>query len=141
MDDTDERLIALLRRDARASIKALAADLGLGRAAVAARLERLRRDGPIRGFTVVLDGEIDPHPVRGMMTLRIEGRGAEEVIGALDRMPEVRTIHTTNGRWDLICELGTDSLPALDAVLRRIRTLRGVANSETSLYLTTRRTA
>jgi DNA-binding Lrp family transcriptional regulator len=141
MDDTDGRLIALLRRDARMPVAKLAQELGLGRAAVARRLERLRREGPITGFTIVLEHETAPAPVRGVTLIGVEGRGTSEVIDALDRMPEVRTIHTTNGRWDLVCELATETLADLDAVLRRIRVLRGIANSETSLYLTTRRSS
>ena len=139
MDDTDGRLVALLRRDGRMPIAKLVQELGLGRAAVAKRLDRLRREGPVTGFTVVLEHEVAPAPVRGVTLIGVEGRGTSEVIDALDRMPEVRTIHTTNGRWDLVCELATDTLADLDAVLRRIRIVRGIATSETSLYLTTRR--
>ncbi|MBM2577555.1 Lrp/AsnC family transcriptional regulator [Jannaschia sp. Os4] len=141
MDDTDARMIALLRRDGRIPVAKLAAEIGLGRAATAARLERLRREGPITGFTAVLAEDVAPLPVQGVMTLSIEGPRTAEVVSALDRLPEVRTIHTTNGRWDLVCELGCRSLADLDAALRRIRLIRGVANSETSLYLTTKRSS
>ena len=51
----------------------------------------------------------------------------------------MRAIHTTNGRWDLIVELGTETLEDLDAALSRIRKLDGVATSETSLLLATRK--
>ncbi|TIV90018.1 MAG: Lrp/AsnC family transcriptional regulator, partial [Mesorhizobium sp.] len=48
--------------------------------------------------------------------------------------------HTTNGRWDLVVELGTASLTDFDAVLRRIRLIPGITGSETSLLLATPRT-
>jgi DNA-binding Lrp family transcriptional regulator len=141
MDDTDRRLIALLRHDGRAPVAKLSAELGLGRAAVAARLARLRRDGPIEGFTVVLRDAAAPAAVRGIVMLELEGRALAEVATALDRMPEVRAIHTTAGRWGLICELGTDGLEAFDELLWRIGRLRGVVATETNLYLTTKRSA
>ena len=53
-------------------------------------------------------------------------------------MSEVRAVHSTNGRWDMIVEIGTGSLEALDIVLTRIRKLEGVSTSETNLLLTTR---
>ena len=47
----------------------------------------------------------------------------------------VAAIHTTNGRWDLVLELRTQSLEAFDQALRRIRQIKGIAASETSLLL------
>lgn len=139
MDDVDRKIVALLRRDARMSVVALSQRLKLGRAAVATRLDRMVRRGPITGFTVLLEGEAEAMPVCGMLTVEIEGKGTAAVIDTLDRLVEIRAIHTTNGRWDLVCEVATTSLPALDALLQRVRMIPGVSNSETSLYLRTRR--
>jgi len=51
----------------------------------------------------------------------------------------VQAVHTTNGKWDLIAEIGTATLPELDEVIARIRSLEGVTTSETNLLLTTRK--
>ncbi|GHF58364.1 Lrp/AsnC family transcriptional regulator [Seohaeicola zhoushanensis] len=141
MDKTDERLIAALKRDARAALSDLAAELGLSRTTVRARLDRLRQRGEILGFSVVLKQDIRSDPVRGLMMIGIEGRGTERVIRALSGMAEVRGVHSTNGRWDVIAEIGAETLEALDAVLARIRLLDGVATSETSLLLSTRKSS
>lgn len=139
MDDLDIQLISALRRNGRASVSELSAKLGVTRATVRARLDKLVGSGEILGFTAVLKGDITERPVRGVMLIEIAGKGTDRVIGILDGMPEVQAIHTTNGRWDLIIEIGTETLADLDAVLRRIRLINGIANSETSLYLATRR--
>ena len=139
MDDTDHRLIAALRRDARASLSDLAAGLGLSRTTVRARLDRLRRTGEILGFSVVLKSDVARDAVRALTLIGIEGRGADRVMRTLSGYPEVRALHATNGRWDVIAELGTPDLGALDAVLSRIRKLDGVATSETSILLATRK--
>ncbi|MFC6686925.1 Lrp/AsnC family transcriptional regulator [Jhaorihella thermophila] len=139
MDKTDERLIAALRHDARASLSDLAAQLGLSRTTVRARLEKLIRTGDIVGFTVVLKEDTIRDPVRGLMMIGIEGRGAGRITRQLQGMREVRAIHTTNGRWDLIVELGTETLEDLDAALARIRSLEGVSTSETNLLLATKK--
>ena len=140
MDKTDEKLIAALRRNARASLSDLAYELGLSRTTVRVRLEKLQRDGDILGFSVVLREDTLRDPIRGLMMLGIEGRGTKRIERQLQGLSEVRAVHSTNGRWDLIVELGTDTLEALDAALTRIRTFDGVSTSETSILLSTRKT-
>jgi DNA-binding Lrp family transcriptional regulator len=140
MDSLDEKLVTLLRHDGRRSISDLAIDLGVSRATVRARMERLERSGDIVGYTVILRADAVDQRVRGIMTVEIEGHAADRVIRALGGFPEVSTIHTTNGRWDLVVELGTASLTEFDAVLRRIRLIPGITGSETSLLLATPRT-
>ena len=139
MDDTDQRLIAALRHDARASLSDLALLLGISRTTVRQRIERLRANGTIIGFTVVLREDTVRDPVRGLMMIGIEGRGADRINRQLSGLPEVRAIHGTNGRWDIIAELGTRSLEEMDNVLNRIRRFDGVVTSETSLLLSTRK--
>jgi DNA-binding Lrp family transcriptional regulator len=139
MDSTDEALIAALRHNARASLAELSAELGLSRATVRVRLEKLQARGEILGFTVVTRADVARDPVRALMMIGIEGRGADRIQRQLGQMAEVRAVHATNGRWDVVAELGTPSLEALDAVLSRIRRLEGVAASETSLLLATRK--
>ena len=137
MDATDQKLVSMLRHDARASLSDLAIGLGVSRTTVRARIERLRDRGEIVGFTVVLRGDVARDPVRGLMMLGIEGRGTERILRQLGGLSAVRAMHTTNGRWDVIVEVGTDTLEALDRVLSQIRCFDGIASSETSLLLNT----
>jgi DNA-binding Lrp family transcriptional regulator len=139
MDDLDQKLIAALRRDGRASLSELSSTLGLSRATVRARMDRLIAKGEIQGFSVVTRGDVTAMPVRGLMMIGIEGRGAERITARLSGLPEVLAVHSTNGRWDLIAEIGARTLEEFDAVLFRIRGFEGVTASETSLMLTTRR--
>ncbi|WP_415403130.1 Lrp/AsnC family transcriptional regulator [Tateyamaria sp. SN3-11] len=141
MDDTDNRLVSALRHDARASLSDLSLRLGLSRTTVRARIEKLQARGDILGFTVVLREDALRDPVRGLMMIAIEGRGTERIIRQLQGMTELRAVHSTNGRWDVIVEIGTDTLESFDAVLFRIRRLDGVVASETSLLLSTRKSA
>lgn len=137
MDDTDHALLAELRRDARLPISDLAARLGVSRATIRARIERLQTAGTIRGFTVITRESETGDAVRGLTMLSIEGAGMARLVHRLRGLPEVRRIHSTNGKWDLIVELGTGSLPEFDRVLSRIREMPGVTASETSLLLST----
>jgi DNA-binding Lrp family transcriptional regulator len=139
MDALDQKLIALLRHNARRSVSDLAVNLGVSRATVKARMERLEKSGDIVGYTVILRADAVDQRIRGVMMIEIEGHAADRVVRALGGFSEVSTIHTTNGRWDLVVELGTAGLTEFDAVLRRIRLIPGITGSETSLLLATPR--
>lgn len=139
MDDMDRRLIGLLRKDGRASYLELAADLGVTRSTVRSRLERLRASGEIIGFTVQTRADVTPDPVRGLMMLAVTGRGTEKVMRQLTGMPQVQTVYSTNGTWDIIAEIGTETLEEFDKVLFAIRRFESVSRSETNLLLSARR--
>lgn len=139
MDEMDGRLIAALKRNGRASLSELADRLGVTRSTVRVRLDKLVQGGEIAGFTVLTRSDVRPDPVRGLMMLEIAGRGAEKTMQQLHRMPQVKAVHSTNGTWDLIAEIGTETLEHFDQVLFAIRRLDGVTRSETNLLLSTRR--
>jgi DNA-binding Lrp family transcriptional regulator len=66
-----------------------------------------------------------------------EEEHATAVLKALRGIPEVQALHTTNGRWDIVVELGVDSLETFDQAPQRVRLIKGISNSETSLLLST----
>ncbi len=138
VDELDNRLLAALQRDARASLSELAQSLGVTRTTIRSRLQRLKQSGEIVGFTVLTRQGVTESPVRGLMMLGIEGRGTERIMSRIAAMQEVRAVHSTNGSWDLIAEIGTETLAELDKVLFQIRRMEGVTRSETNLLLSTR---
>lgn len=137
MDDTDRELIALLREDARASVASLAKRLRVARGTVQNRIAKLEASGTIVGYTVRLKPDAEAQRIAALMSIAVEGNRGEAVLRALRGDPAVQTLHTTNGRWDIVAELRADDLPAFDAVLGRIRQVPGIAQTETSLLLST----
>ncbi|MGH6957031.1 MAG: Lrp/AsnC family transcriptional regulator [Caulobacteraceae bacterium] len=137
MDETDRRLIALLRADSRTPAAGLAKALKVSRGTVQNRIARLRAQGVILGFTLRLPPDAEAHRVRAVMTLAVEGERSAAVAAALKGFPEVVALHATNGRWDLVAELNAESLAAFSRALDQIRQIRGIAASETSLLLET----
>jgi DNA-binding Lrp family transcriptional regulator len=137
MDDVDQQLIGLLRDDARASLVSLAKALRVSRATVQNRISRLEANGTIVGYTVRLKPEAQAHRIRALTTIAVEGNRGDAVIRALRGDPAVQTLHTTNGRWDIVAELRAESLEEFDRVLGRIRLVDGIASTETSLLLST----
>lgn len=136
LDDLDRRLIFELRGDGRATVSALAAALQVSRGTVQARLERLLRDRVIRRFTIEVGPGAEEDIVRAITSIQLSGSNARPVTRRLTSMSQVRALHTTIGNWDLVAEISATSLVALDATLSEIRSLAGVANTETSILLT-----
>lgn len=137
MDDTDRRLLALLRADGRASVASLAKALKVARGTVQNRMARLEREGTITGYTVRLRPDVEERRIAALTTIAVEGNRVESVLRVLRGDPAVQALHTTNGRWDIVAELRADSLEAFDGVLGRIRQVDGIASTETSLLLST----
>ena len=134
-DDLDRKLISVLREDGRAPISKLGTILGVSRATVQSRLDRLIDTGAILGFTVRFRRDHDARAVRAIMMIEVTGKSTAAVIRQLRGLPELYSLHTTNGTWDLVAEIRADSLTDFDRVLREVRTIDGVLNSETSILL------
>lgn len=139
MDATDQQLISLLRKDARTSVATLAHKLGVSRGTVTNRVTKLEDAGIIVGYTVRLRPDAQPSEISAWMSIAVEGNETRSVIGSLLGEPGVATLHDTNGRWDLLAELRAANLSELSQVLERIRLIRGISNTETSIHLETYR--
>lgn len=136
-DDLDRRLIALLRNDGRASLSKLADKLKVSRGTVQNRLDRLESSGNLLGFTVRVREESGLNSIRAIMMIEVVGKSTSQVIRLLGGFPELIAVHTTNGAWDLVAEIQVGSLADFDVVLRDIRVIDGILNSETSILLST----
>lgn len=135
IDDLDRRLISALRSDGRAPISKLAGLLKVSRATVENRLNRLQAGGAILGFTLRFREDYDLEGVRAIMSIEVAGKSTSAVIKSLRGIPEIHALHTTNGAWDLVAEIRAAGLGDFDRVLREVRDIDGVLNSETSLLL------
>ena len=139
MDALDQQLIALLRKDARTNVAALAKKLDVSRGTVTNRIARLEASGVIVGYTVRLRPDAEPSEITAWMSVAVEGNQTRAVIASLLGEPGVAELHDTNGRWDLLAGLRATSLTELSQVLERIRLIRGISSTETSLHLATYR--
>jgi DNA-binding Lrp family transcriptional regulator len=140
LDDLDYRLISLLRANARVPIAKLASDLKVSRATAKARVDRLVEGGVIAGFTVVM-ATAPSQGIRAICMVEVDGKHEAAVMKRLLGMPEVRQLHNTNGRWDMVAELEAPDVGAFDDLLRNIRQIDGIASTDTSILLKARRSA
>lgn len=135
MDALDQQLIGLLRSNARLSVADLAHKLKVSRGTVNNRMTRLEDDGVIVGYTVRLRPDAQPNEIHAWMSIAVEGNETRAVIASLLGEPGVAELHDTNGRWDLMASIRAANLSELSTVLERVRLIRGIQSTETSIHL------
>ena len=135
MDALDQQLIALLRVDARAPVATLAAKLKVSRGTVTNRIAKLEDTGVITGYTVRLRPDSVPDEITAWMSITVDGNRTREVVSILLGEPGITGLFDTNGRWDLLAEIRSPNLNELAAVLERVRLIKGIASTETSIHL------
>ena len=100
-------------------------------------MDRLIETNTIQRFTVDIDNSAGGEMIRAVMTIEVQGHLTSSIVKSLKKMPEIVSLHTTNGAWDLVAQIETSSLREFDGLLRRTREIAGILNSETSLLLDT----
>ena len=138
IDSKDQAIVSLLQKDGRMSVQNMAQALGLTRATVSKRIEKLESSGVITGYAAVVRKDFFNKKVRGWVMIVTVPNLEEQGIIAMKLIPEVTKIYTTNGRWDLAIELRAADLESFDGALSKIRKVRGVETTETNLLLSSR---
>jgi DNA-binding Lrp family transcriptional regulator len=138
LDATDRALLALLRENARAPTAELARRLKLSRTTVQSRMARLERERAIAGYTVTLGAPAEAGHVRAHILITLEPRKAAGIEAALRRIPELRTLHSVSGPFDLIAIVSAASIEELDHLIDRIGALDGVERTTSAIVLSTR---
>lgn len=138
LDPIDQKLIAALRRNGRASTAELARLVGRSRTTVQARIERLERDGVIIGYTARLAPEREQGAVRAHVMIKVEPKKEAAVGAALRTIDEVRVLHTVAGVFDMIVVAAADTVAQIETVIDRIGSLEGVERTTSSIILSTK---
>ena len=137
LDTKDRALLDILKRDARTPVTVLAEILSLSRNTVQKRIDRLVNTGVIEAFTIRVNEQLQPDKIKALMSVELEGLSTTQLISKLRQVSGVERLHTTNGNWDLLIVIVADSLAHLDDILKSVRAIKGVLNSETSIILST----
>jgi len=138
VDALDAQLVAALRQNARQPITSLAHALGLSRASVYARIERLERSGVIAGYTIRLGGAYDQRLIRAHVMLKVAPRLSQALERKLVDMPELIALHAISGEYDMIVVVEAEGVSALNDVVDRIGLLDGVETTTTAILMATK---
>jgi len=137
-DPTDQRILALLRENARASTAELGRRLGLSRTTVHSRIERLLKRGVIAGFTVRETPERERGQVQALVMITVTPKFLGRVETGLRALPDVRRLYSVSGQQEFIAMVSAASVAEMDRLLDRIGALEGVDRTVSSIVLSTR---
>jgi DNA-binding Lrp family transcriptional regulator len=138
IDEIDRRIVALLREDARRSFQDIGGRVSLSAPAVKRRVDRLEREGVIRGYSANVDPEAFGWGAHAFVELFCEGRmSGAEVTEAVAANPEVEAAYTIAGAPSAILHLRAADTRHLEAALERIREAPGVRRTQTQVVLST----
>ena len=141
LDPIDRRILQLLRQDGRMSHAAIAKEVGLSGPAVHERVRKLEQRGVIAGYTAVLDPEVlNRSNVAFCLVTLAEGNefaADDPIVARICEEPDVLEFHRVAGEDCYLVKIRTATPRDLERVLRRIRSIRGVARSRTTIVLST----
>ncbi|MBL8375115.1 MAG: Lrp/AsnC family transcriptional regulator [Candidatus Accumulibacter sp.] len=138
MDNLDQQLIELLKVNARLPVVTLAKSLGCARSTVQLRLKALEDSGVISGYTVSVKKRQQDSSIRAMVLISSDSKTEFDVIKGLTRRHEIVKLYSISGRYDLCAILMTESTQELDAVIDRIRAIKGVVDTFSTIVLSTK---
>ena len=137
LNEKDQALIGLLRINAREPVASLARKLGVSRSTVQDRLSRLEHSGAITGYQVKLNDK-SSSGIQAFVEITVEPARLASILGELKAIPNIETVHTVSGKFDLISVVRADTAGLIDEVLDKIGTITGITRTSSAIILSTK---
>jgi Lrp/AsnC family transcriptional regulator, leucine-responsive regulatory protein len=138
LDELDIQILEALQRNARSTFAELGAVVGLKAPAVHDRVKRLESRGHILRYSAQLDSKrLGLGLVAFVSCYTSPDCEYDEFTTTLSKMPEVCEVHSVAGEETFLCKIVTRSTQHLDDLLARLKSMRGMARTKTTIVLTT----
>lgn len=134
MDAIDLKLISLLQRNARVPLKQLAEQVFLSSPATAARIERLEKEGIIKGYAAIIDHKKIGYPIIAYINLEIQPVQKPEFYPFIKKHPNVLECSCVTGHYSMIIKVAFESTEELDAFIGK---LQNYGNTQTQIVFST----
>jgi Lrp/AsnC family leucine-responsive transcriptional regulator len=136
LDHIDEKLLALLKKDAKKKYSDLAVDLDLSPPSVHARVKKLEQSGVIKSYDIDIDATMLGLRLTAFVRLTTnEGVTCNELCKTLSVFPEVEEFYTVAGEECVLLKVRTTDTTALGQFLDTLRTIAGIRKTITSVVL------
>jgi Lrp/AsnC family transcriptional regulator, regulator for asnA, asnC and gidA len=137
LDDTDKKILRALQKDARASFKQIANDIGVSEATVFVRVRKLQEKGVLQGFRALVDPKSVGKNLTAITLIRAQPRSLVGILDALKKFEEISEIYDVTGQYYSIVKIRTDTTQHLSKIIDEIGMIEGVAGTETVIVLRT----
>lgn len=138
MNLVDQKLLSILKSNARISTSDLARKLELSRSTIQSKIKKLEQDGIIKGYTLLHGEEYQNKLVSAHVLIKVVQKLTDKTNRELHNMPEVWSLHAISGDFDLIAMIKTETTQSLSRTLDDISNLEGVERTNSSVILETK---
>lgn len=137
LDHLDHKIIQALKDNARISITELSSIVNLSRNAVSYRIKKLETIGVIKGYTTILNNELDDDKsvVASIMVYRKDRLRSNEVLEYANKVPEVKSCYIVSGEHDIFLLLKAPSQKRIHEIWKDISNLTSVEDTNTVFVL------
>ncbi|RKQ33745.1 Lrp/AsnC family transcriptional regulator [Kocuria tytonis] len=138
IDELDVRIVELFSEDAGIGVLAASRLLGVARATVQSRLDKLRAAGVVQGMAPTLNPANFGYPVMAIVSIEIvQGMGHVPVGTALREIPEIVEMYTVSGDHDVMVRVVARSNDDLQRVLDSVSSASAVNRTRSVVVLQT----
>ena len=134
----DEKLLSILRTNARASISDLARALNLSRSTVQSRMLKLEETGVIKGYSVDYGAAYLSAMVSAHVSIKVKQKLTTKTNLELKQIDAISQLYAISGEFDLIAVVQAQNLEKLSHLLDDIGNLDGVERTTSSVILETK---
>lgn len=138
LSQDDEKLLAVLRSNARTSVSDLARMLNLSRSTVQSRIARLEQTGVIKGYVVEYGDKFVSSLVSAHVSIKVRQKLTTKTNVELKQIPQISELYAISGEYDLIAVVQAQSTEQLSHLLDDIGNLDGVERTNSAVVLETK---
>ena len=138
MHPIDNRLLSLLRANARMSTSELARQLGISRSNVQSRLRRMEEKKIITGYTVQYGKDYERNLISAHVLIKVIQKLSGKVYALLNNIPQINALYSISGDYDFIAIISAESTEELSALLDEVINLTGIERTNSSVVLETK---
>lgn len=135
IDEKDELIINALRQDSNKPISRLSKEIGIPRATLQDRINKLVKQGIIKKFTIIPDFGKLGRPVTAFVMISFHPSpevSQRELARQIATLPEVEEVHLISGEWDILVKIRVKDVESAGSfVIDKIRSMKGVEKTET----------
>jgi len=138
LDGIDRHILAVLQENCKLPLVKIGERVGLSAPSVNERIRKLEESGVIRGYTAVLDARKLGKDITAFIGVFIDHpKAISRFEREIDKFEAVQECHHVTGQHTFLLKAKADNTSSLEELISRIRSIEGVARTETSVVLST----
>ena len=135
LDEVDKKILAILQRNSRTPLREISKRVGLAESTIYERIKKLKDNGVIQKFTVILNPESLGFTMLSFILIKSKAGMYARVAREIMKYPEIVEIYETTGNYDMVVKIRTRNSDDLNTFLDRVGEVEGVEATHTMVVL------